>query len=106
MENKRRETGVPDTVKVAVLLRREDSKPFNAKVTLEADVDFKSKMEQKFSKVPLDDPVLFNPKMTGRKPKKGRSYGVEDMSADILYDLCEVRMAVEASFVAGKASAL
>lgn len=105
LENKRRETGVPDAVKVAVLLRRGDNKPFNAKVTLEADVDFKSGLEQKFMKMPLDDPVLFNPKMTGRKPKKARSYGVENMSEDILYSLCEVRMAVEASFVAGKAAA-
>lgn len=105
MENKRRETGVPDSVKVAILLRREDDKPFNAKVTLEADVDFMSKMEQKFMKLPLDDPVLFNPKLTGKKPKKGRSYGVENLNADILEDLCEVRMSLDASFVAGQKAA-
>ncbi|KAK4076778.1 uncharacterized protein Triagg1_4381 [Trichoderma aggressivum f. europaeum] len=97
-ENKRRQTGVPDSVRVAVLLRREDSKPFNAKVTLEADADFVTGLERKFSKVPLDDPVLFNPTLTGDKPKKGRSYNVQDLSSFDLYSLCDVRMGVEAQF--------
>lgn len=77
LENKRRETGVPDAVKVAVLLRRANDKHFSAKVTLEADVDFKSGLEQKFVKMPLGDPVLFNLNITGKKPKKARSHGVE-----------------------------
>lgn len=97
-ENKRRQTGVPDSVKAAILLRREDSEPFNAKVTLEADADFVSGLERKFSKVPLDDPVLFNPTLTGKKPKKGRNYNVRDLRSVDLYSLCEVRMAVEAHF--------
>ncbi|GJC81095.1 hypothetical protein ColLi_03933 [Colletotrichum liriopes] len=98
--NKRRETGVPDSVKVAILLRREDAEPFNAMVTLEADMDFLSGLERKFSRVPLDDPVLFNPKLAGKKPKRGRSYGVQNLAAVDLYSLCEVRMALEAPFVA------
>ncbi|KAK4062379.1 hypothetical protein Trihar35433_9200 [Trichoderma harzianum] len=97
-ENKRRQTGVPDSVRVAILLRREDSKPFNAKVTLEADADFVTGLERKFSKVPLDDPVLFNPTLTGNKPKKGRSYNVQDLSSFDLYSLCDVRMGMEAHF--------
>ncbi|GKT95990.1 hypothetical protein Ct61P_13840 [Colletotrichum tofieldiae] len=98
--NKRRETGVPDSVKVAILLRREDAEPFNAMVTLEADMDFLSGLERKFSRVPLDDPVLFNPKLAGKKPKRGRSYGVQNLAAVDMYSLCEVRMALEAPFVA------
>ncbi|KKP06333.1 hypothetical protein THAR02_01578 [Trichoderma harzianum] len=97
-ENKRRQTGVPDSVRVAILLRREDSKPFNAKVTLEADADFVTGLERKFSKVPLDDPVLFNPTLTGDKPKKGRSYNVQDLGSFDLYSLCDVRMGMEAHF--------
>lgn len=99
-ENKRRKTGVPDSVKVALLLRREDSDPFNAKVTLEADVDFLSGLERKFTRVLLDSPVLFNPKMTGRKPKRSRNYDAQELSSVDLYSLCEVRMAVEAFFAA------
>jgi hypothetical protein len=97
-ENKRRQTGVPDSVKSAILLRREDNEPFTAKVILEADVDFISGLEKKFIKLPLDDPVLFNPKMTGKMPKKGRSYNVQDLHDVDLYSLCDVRMAVEANF--------
>ncbi|KAM0256053.1 hypothetical protein ACHAQJ_005252 [Trichoderma viride] len=101
-ENKRRQTGVPNSVKFAILLRREHSEPFNAKVTVEADVDFLSGLEKKFTKVPLDDPVLFNPRISGKRPKKGRSYNVQNLQGVDLYSLCDVRMAVEAFFV-GKA---
>ncbi|KAI8191103.1 hypothetical protein KHU50_000306 [Colletotrichum sp. SAR 10_65] len=44
-ENKRRKNGVPDSARVVVLLRREDNEPFNAVVTLEADVDLVSGLE-------------------------------------------------------------
>ncbi|KAK2041786.1 hypothetical protein LZ31DRAFT_556584 [Colletotrichum somersetense] len=91
-ENRQRKGGVPDSVSVAVLLRREDNAPFTARVTLDADVDARSGLERKFMKVPLDDPVLFNPKMTGKRPKKGRKYGVENLGNVDLYQLCLVRM--------------
>ncbi|KAK2055745.1 hypothetical protein LY76DRAFT_595761 [Colletotrichum caudatum] len=91
-ENRQRKDGVPDSVSVAVLLRREDNAPFTASVTLDADVDARSGLERKFMKVPLDDPVLFNPKMTGKRPKKGRKYGVENLGNVDLYQLCCVRM--------------
>lgn len=99
-ENKRRETGVPDSVKVAILLRRENNEPFNARVTLEADVDFVTGLELKFTQVPLDDPVLFNPIKTGETPKRNRSYDAKSLSSVDLYSLCEMRMAVEATFTA------
>ncbi|WYZ45671.1 hypothetical protein EsH8_VIII_000987 [Colletotrichum jinshuiense] len=98
-ENKRRETGVPDMVKVAVLLRREDNEPFNATVTLEAHVDFVSGLEQMFAKIPLDDPILFNPKMMAKKPRRGRSHGTQNLGSIDLYSLCEAQMGPEVSFV-------
>ncbi|KAF4961921.1 hypothetical protein FSARC_9962 [Fusarium sarcochroum] len=100
LENERRESGVPDSVTVAVLLRREDSEPFNAIVELEAKVDWHTGLENKFLRVPLDDPILFNPQLTKKKPKKGRSYGVGNLASVDLYELCKVRFAVEAPFVA------
>ncbi|KAJ4244399.1 hypothetical protein NW762_014527 [Fusarium torreyae] len=100
LENKRRESGVPDSVTVAVLLRREDSEPFDAVVELEADVDWRTGLESKFMRVPLDDPILFNPQLTKSKPKKGRKYGVENLASVDLYELCKVRFAVEAPFIA------
>ncbi|KAK3294204.1 ankyrin repeat-containing domain protein [Chaetomium fimeti] len=101
LENKRRETGVPDTLKVAILLRRMDEEPYEATFALEAEADFATKFESllKFSaKQPLDDPVLFNPRWEPKKPRKGRSRGVENLGTIDLYSLCEVRMAPEAFF--------
>lgn len=103
LENKRHETGVPDSVQVAVLLRREDNELFNGKVTMDADVDFFTSIKKIMSsKVPLDDPILFNPKLeyktSPRKSEKVRTHGTNNLSAVDRESLCEVRMAVEAHF--------
>lgn len=103
LENKRRKTGVPDSVQVAVLLKREDNELFNSMVTVEADVDIVTRTEHFFNrKVPLDDPILFNPQLDqGSRPKKyekARKYGRENLEAADLYSLCEARMAVHAPF--------
>lgn len=106
MENKRHETGVPDSAKVAVLLRRVNGEPFNAKVTLEASYDFVTDLQQKYIKLmgerPLDDPVLFNPRSTEVKPGKGREYDVQNLSKSDIFSLCEVRMGVAAPFAVSK----
>ncbi|KAF4457028.1 hypothetical protein F53441_943 [Fusarium austroafricanum] len=100
LENDRRKTGVPDSVTVAILLRREDSEPFDATVELEADVDWMTGLERKFLRLPLDDPILFNPQSIPKKKRKGRNHGAENLSSVDLYELCHVRFAVEAPFVA------
>lgn len=61
LENKTRKTGVPDSLKVGIVLKRKDEKPFKAAVNVEARADLSTRLEWMFSKVPLDDPVLFNP---------------------------------------------
>ncbi|KAF3074424.1 hypothetical protein CFAM422_003608 [Trichoderma lentiforme] len=99
-ENRQRKTGIPDSVQVAVLLHREDSKPFTASVTLKIETDFVSGIKQWFAKVPLDDPILFNPRETSIKKKKGRTYGLRNLSEVDLYLLCEARMGVPAAFMA------
>ncbi|KAG7418139.1 hypothetical protein Forpe1208_v005270 [Fusarium oxysporum f. sp. rapae] len=99
-ENERRKTGVPDSVTTAILVRRSGDERFNAEVTLQADVDWVTGWERRLSKIPLDDPILFNPRETGGPGKKGRSYGAKDLASVDLNQLCKVRMAVEAPFVA------
>ncbi|ENH71718.1 hypothetical protein FOC1_g10003962 [Fusarium oxysporum f. sp. cubense race 1] len=99
-ENERRKTGVPDSVTTAILVRRSGDECFNAEVTLQADADWVTGWERRFSKIPLDDPILFNPRETGGPSKKGRSYGAKDLASVDLNQLCKVRMAVEAPFVA------
>lgn len=61
LENKQRGTGLPDSVTVAVLVGRQTDKEFSAIVNLEARGSFRTKMDSMFSKIPVDDPVLFNP---------------------------------------------
>ncbi|KAL6912634.1 hypothetical protein ACHAPO_012040 [Fusarium lateritium] len=97
-ENSRRKSGLPDSVTTAIRLLRSDDEAFNAVVTLEAEVDWVTGLENKFAKVPLDDPILFNPKAAGEKTKSGRSQEAENLASIPLYDLCKVRFAVEAPF--------
>ncbi|TLS24928.1 hypothetical protein PpBr36_08863, partial [Pyricularia pennisetigena] len=94
LENARQKTGVPDSVRVAVLVRRETDDPFNAIVTIEAEADLATNFGSLFRKVPLDDPVLFNPRAErkGWKTNEGRSRGVENLGAEPLYSYCEARV--------------
>ncbi len=63
LENSKRQTGLPDSLTVAVLVQRETDKQFNGIVNLEARGNFKTMLDWMFNKVPVDDPVLFNPAM-------------------------------------------
>ncbi|KAI6305381.1 hypothetical protein MCOR29_010507 [Pyricularia oryzae] len=87
-------TGVPDSVRVAVLVRRETDDPFNAMVTIEAEADMATNFGSLFRKVPLENPVLFNPKAErkGSKKNEGRSRGVENLGAEPLYSYCKARV--------------
>lgn len=96
MENKRRKSGVPDSLCVALLVKREDDEPFNAKVSIEAEYDFATTVQKFWKKVPLDDPILFNPKAEPKRPKKGRSYGRLNLGGLDLYSLCDARMSAKA----------
>jgi hypothetical protein len=61
LENKRLKTGVPKSMRTAILLKRKDEKPFQCIVKIDAGVDFKSSLERMFGGKPKDDPVLFDP---------------------------------------------
>lgn len=97
LENEKRRTGVPDSVRVAVVLSRTTDDPFNAVVTIEAKADlvtaFSSSVSSLFRQLQLDDPVLFNPTSDfERLAKKGRSIGVENLGELDLYGLCDARI--------------
>ncbi|VTT56479.1 unnamed protein product, partial [Fusarium fujikuroi] len=98
-ENERRKTGVPDSVTTAILVRRAGDERFNAEVTLQADVDWVTGWERRLSKIPLDDPILFNPRETGGSGKKGRSYGAKDLASVDLNELCKALTARDTRFV-------
>ncbi|KAK6212247.1 hypothetical protein LQW54_005378 [Pestalotiopsis sp. IQ-011] len=97
LENGKRRTGVPDSVRAAVVLSRTTDDPFNAVVTIEAKADlvtaFSSSVSSLFKQLPLDDPVLFNPKAElERLSKEGRSIGVENLGELDLYGPCDARI--------------
>ncbi|KAI6087191.1 hypothetical protein F4821DRAFT_236617 [Hypoxylon rubiginosum] len=71
LENKTRKTGLPDSLTVAVLAQRKTNKQFNATVSLEASGNIRTKLDRMFNKIPIDDPVLFNPEKAQAVLKAG-----------------------------------
>lgn len=67
LENSTTETGVPTTMRTAILLKRQDEKPFRCDFKIEAKVDPMSSIERKLQKLfggrPKDDPLLFDPQL-------------------------------------------
>jgi len=61
LENKTAKTGVPKSMRTAILLKRKDDNPFQCIVKIDAGVDYKSSLERMFGGKPKDDPVLFDP---------------------------------------------
>lgn len=99
-ENKHRKNGIPDSAKVAILLQRKNNEQFNAKVHVKATCDLVTRLQDSFRSIPIDDPILFDPKPDGGRPKKGRIHGAEYLSSVDMYSFCDVKMAVEAPFAA------
>ncbi|EUC39824.1 hypothetical protein COCMIDRAFT_10164 [Bipolaris oryzae ATCC 44560] len=67
IENSTTKTGVPSTMRTAILLKRQDEKPFRCDFKIEAKVDPKSSIERSFQRLfggrPKDDPLLFDPQL-------------------------------------------
>lgn len=65
LENNTTKTGVPSTMRTAILLKRQDEKPFRCTFELEAKVDLMSSIGMRVQKLfggrPKDDPLLFDP---------------------------------------------
>ncbi|KAL1847090.1 hypothetical protein Daus18300_014060 [Diaporthe australafricana] len=101
LENKSRKSGVPNALNVALLLSRENDEPFNAKVTIEAECDFTTNFKRFWKKVPLDDPILFNPKAEPKRHKRGRSHGGVNLGGLDLYSFCDATMSAKAFWAIG-----
>jgi hypothetical protein len=91
LENKTAKTGVPTSMRTAVLLKRKDENPFQCVVKIDASVDFKSSLERVFGgkgREPKDDPVLFDPEL---EPTNNlRKYDIQELGAFDLESLCDV----------------
>ena len=99
LENKTTKTGVPMSMRTAVLLKRKDESPFQCVVKIDATVDLKSTLEQVFGgkgREPKDDAVLFDPEM---EPTNNlQKYDIEELGA---FDLESVRDVTFATVLEG-----
>lgn len=79
LENPTTKTGVPRSMRTAILLKRKDERPFRCLVTLKSTADFKTSMERVFGKTPPNDPVLFDPELP--PTNNLQEYDVENLGA-------------------------
>jgi len=89
LENRSVATGVPASVRTAVLLQRADPKSeFHAAFKIRAQADMQSSVEKLFGKTPKDDPVLYDPSLP--PTNKLRNYEVDHLGKIDLNDLSAV----------------
>ncbi|KAL2138964.1 hypothetical protein VTI28DRAFT_6004 [Corynascus sepedonium] len=95
LENATRRTGLPDSLRVAVLIKRQDQlAPFQAMVRMSCHADFKTGLGWFFGSFPIDDPVLLNPALPPQGVLKG--YASENMATAIdLSSLMDVTFRTE-----------
>lgn len=80
LENSTMKTGVPVYMRAAILLRRKDEKPFKCLVKINADVDFKTSIQERvFGRKARDDPVLFDPELP--PTNNLQEYEIENLGA-------------------------
>ncbi|KAI0895891.1 hypothetical protein F4806DRAFT_75071 [Annulohypoxylon nitens] len=91
-ENQSQRGGIPASLKVAILVSREDREKFFCKLAFTCKTDIKTTAESIFRKIPKDDPIIFqpNPGEKGTRPNKNVSYGDEELGRADLGGLCDV----------------
>ncbi|KAF5011779.1 hypothetical protein FDECE_2146 [Fusarium decemcellulare] len=91
-ENESQPTGIPASLKVAVLVSRDDQKKFSCKLGVKCKTDLRTTVQGLFKKIPKDDPIIFqpDPKDVGTRPNRNVSYGDDALGSVNLNDFCEV----------------
>ena len=91
LENKTLETGVPPSLRTAILLRRKHKDPFQCVVEVDAKVDFRSTLERVFGlkgRAPKDDPVLFDPEIGSTENLQ--KYNEKELGSFDMESVCDV----------------
>ena len=88
LENKTTQTGVPESMRTAILLKRMDEDPFQCVVKIDAKVDIRSTLERMFGRMPKDDPVLFKPQLGSTDNLQ--KYNKEELGKFELKSVCDV----------------
>ncbi|KAF7136880.1 hypothetical protein CNMCM5793_006495 [Aspergillus hiratsukae] len=88
LENPRAKSGVVSSMQGAILLWRENMEPFTARVTLNATMDTRTRIDTLFTKDPKEDDVWYDP----NKPPTNRlhKYDVDNLGALDINALCDV----------------
>jgi hypothetical protein len=91
-ENKAQPCGIPASLKVAVLVTRNDIDKFKCKVHFECKTDLTTSFKGFFKKIPKDDPIIFQPDPNdkGTRPNKNVTYDDNELGKVHLDDLCDV----------------
>lgn len=91
-ENPSQPSGIPASLKVAVLVSRQDRQKFLCRVNFVCRTDLKTAIQGCFNKIPKDDPIIFqpNPRDKGAGSNKNVTYGHDDLGSVHLNDLCNV----------------
>lgn len=91
-ENHSQPAGIPSSLKVAVLVSREDQEKFLCRIAFACQTDRKTATKSLFKKIPKDDPIIFqpNPLDKGTRPNKNVAYGDEQLGSVDLDELGKV----------------
>ncbi|KAH7120548.1 hypothetical protein EDB81DRAFT_814388 [Dactylonectria macrodidyma] len=91
-ENETQPAGIPASLKVAVLVSRQDREQFTCKVGFSCKTDRKTAVQSLFKKIPKDDPIIFqpNPRDKGTRPSRNVSYGHDELGSVDIDEYCDV----------------
>ncbi|KAK0631158.1 hypothetical protein B0T17DRAFT_530280 [Bombardia bombarda] len=90
LENKTLKTGIPSSLRVAVLVKRRDEKNFTCMPKIEVKADKWTRMETCFSRVEPDDAVILQPTPDRKPTNKLMVYNVEELGSLDLQKLSDV----------------
>ncbi|KAH6603972.1 hypothetical protein Trco_007418 [Trichoderma cornu-damae] len=91
-ENHSQPKGIPASLKIAVLVSREDREKFFCRLAFTCRTDAKTAAQSLFKKIPKDDPIIFqpNPHDKGTRPNKNVAYGDDELGSVDLNELGSV----------------
>ncbi|KAI0468788.1 ankyrin repeat-containing domain protein [Xylaria cf. heliscus] len=93
LENETLHTGVPSTLEVAVLLKRESMEDFHCTVDVKARADKKTTLEWLFGSKSHDDPLIFHPHL--KPTNKLRKYDATNLGAILRDSMWDAGLASE-----------
>ncbi|KAF1964245.1 hypothetical protein BU23DRAFT_585668 [Bimuria novae-zelandiae CBS 107.79] len=84
--------GIPASLRVAVVVSREDRELFFCNLGLTCKTDWTTAAKSLFKRIPKDDPIIFqpNPEYKGTRPNKNVQYGEDKLGCVDLDRLCDV----------------